>query len=40
MAVIKHLFGLISQGDSEMMRIFFAWIQNSGLREISKVSPS
>jgi His-Xaa-Ser system radical SAM maturase HxsB len=40
MGVIKHLFGLIAQGDSEMMRIFFAWIQNSGLREISKVAPS
>jgi len=40
MEIIKHLFDLISQQDSETMRIFFAWIQNSGLSEISKVAPS
>jgi His-Xaa-Ser system radical SAM maturase HxsB len=40
MAIIKHLFDLISGRDSETMRIFFAWIQNSGLSEISKVAPS
>jgi hypothetical protein len=37
---MKHLFDLISSGNSETMRIFFAWIQNTGLRTISKVAPS
>jgi His-Xaa-Ser system radical SAM maturase HxsB len=40
MEIMKYLFGLISSGDSETMRIFFAWIQNTGIREISKVAPS
>jgi len=40
MQIIKHLFGLISEQNSETMRIFFAWIQNSGLSEISKVALS
>jgi His-Xaa-Ser system radical SAM maturase HxsB len=40
MEIIKHLFELISHQDSETMRIFFAWIQNSGLSDISKVAPS
>jgi His-Xaa-Ser system radical SAM maturase HxsB len=40
MTVIKHLFDLISQQDAELMRIFFAWIQNSSLSEVSKAGPS
>jgi His-Xaa-Ser system radical SAM maturase HxsB len=40
MQIMKHLFDLISSGNSETMRIFFAWIQNTGLRTISKVAPS
>jgi His-Xaa-Ser system radical SAM maturase HxsB len=40
MELIKHLFGMISGQDPTIMRIFFAWIQNSGLGEISKVAPS
>jgi len=40
MEIIKHLFTLISARDPEIMRIFLAWIQNSGLREISKRAPS
>jgi radical SAM protein with 4Fe4S-binding SPASM domain len=40
MTIIKHLFDLISKQDSELMRIFFAWIQNSSLSEVSKAGPS
>jgi len=40
MGIIKHLFGLISNQDPEIMRICFAWIQNSSLHEISKAGPS
>ena len=40
MEIIKLLFGLIEANDKETMRIFFAWIQNSGLREISGLAPS
>jgi His-Xaa-Ser system radical SAM maturase HxsB len=40
MEIIKHLFELISKQDSEIMRMFFAWIQNTGLRNISDGAPS
>jgi His-Xaa-Ser system radical SAM maturase HxsB len=40
MEVIKHLFELIAQQDKETMRIFFAWIQNSGLGDVNRVAPS
>jgi His-Xaa-Ser system radical SAM maturase HxsB len=40
MEVIKHLFQLIAQQDKETMRIFFAWIQNSGLGDVNRVAPS
>ncbi|MGA9207955.1 MAG: His-Xaa-Ser system radical SAM maturase HxsB [Terriglobales bacterium] len=40
MEIIKHLFQLISKADPELMRIFLAWIQNTGLREISDRAPS
>jgi His-Xaa-Ser system radical SAM maturase HxsB len=40
MQIIKHLFELISANDAETMRIFFAWIQNTTLRELKKVTPS
>jgi His-Xaa-Ser system radical SAM maturase HxsB len=40
MQVMKHLFGMISERDPELMRIFFAWIRNSSLREICEGAPS
>ena len=40
MEIIKHLFELVSGNDVETMRIFFAWIHNTTLREIKKVTPS
>lgn len=40
MAVIKHLFEPISKHDSEVMRIFFAWIQNTSVEELQSVVPS
>jgi hypothetical protein len=40
MAVIKHLFEPISKQDSEVMRIFFAWIQNSSVEELQSAVPS
>jgi His-Xaa-Ser system radical SAM maturase HxsB len=40
MEIIKHLFELISTQDSETMRTCFAWIQNTSLKEIYKVTPS
>jgi len=40
MEVIKHLFKLIAQQDKQIMRIFFAWIQNSGLGDVNRVAPS
>jgi len=40
MTLLKYLFSLVAQEDSELMRIFFAWIQNSNLEEIRSVAPS
>jgi His-Xaa-Ser system radical SAM maturase HxsB len=40
MELIKHLFQLISKQDAQIMRLFFAWIQDSGLSEIREVGPS
>jgi len=40
MEIIKHLFKLISAKDPEIMRVFFAWIQNTSLKDISKGAPS
>jgi His-Xaa-Ser system radical SAM maturase HxsB len=40
MSVIKLLFEMISQQDPEIMRIFFAWIQNVGLKDIRQVGPA
>jgi His-Xaa-Ser system radical SAM maturase HxsB len=40
MEIAKHLFGMISTPDTEIMRIFFAWIRNSSLREVSERAPS
>jgi radical SAM protein with 4Fe4S-binding SPASM domain len=40
MTILRHLFGLVAQENPELMRIFFAWIQNSNLREISSAAPS
>jgi His-Xaa-Ser system radical SAM maturase HxsB len=40
MTIIKHLFGLLTSDDQELMRIFFAWIQNSSLRAVSRMAPS
>jgi His-Xaa-Ser system radical SAM maturase HxsB len=39
MHVIKHLFELIAQKDHQIMRTFWAWIQNTGLSEISRMGP-
>jgi His-Xaa-Ser system radical SAM maturase HxsB len=39
MHVIKHLFELIAQKDHQTMRTFWAWIQNTGLSEISRMGP-
>ena len=39
MEIIKHLFKLISTKDPETLRIFFAWIQNIGLKEMSNGVP-
>ncbi|HZQ68115.1 MAG TPA: His-Xaa-Ser system radical SAM maturase HxsB [Terriglobales bacterium] len=38
--VMKHLLGLVSAGDRELMRIFMAWIQNARVTEISEMAPS
>ena len=40
MAIIKHLFEPISKQDSEVMRIFFAWIQNASVEELQSGVPS
>jgi len=40
MTIIKELFAQILKHDSETMRIFWAWIQNSSLRQISEVGPA
>jgi His-Xaa-Ser system radical SAM maturase HxsB len=40
MSIIKHLFGLIAENDIERMRIFFSWIHNCGVQDISKMVPS
>lgn len=40
MEIIKHLFELISMQDREIMRIFWAWIQNTSLSEMSERAPS
>ena len=40
MEIMKHLFKRISVNDTETMRIFFAWIQNCGLSDISKMGPA
>jgi radical SAM protein with 4Fe4S-binding SPASM domain len=40
MSVIKLLFEMISLQDPEIMRIFFAWIQNVGLKDICQVGPA
>jgi hypothetical protein len=40
MEIMKHLFNLIGREDTETMRIFFAWIQNCGLRDIAKMVPA
>jgi radical SAM protein with 4Fe4S-binding SPASM domain len=39
MEVIKHLFEFIAQKDQQTMRTFWAWIQNTGLSEISRMGP-
>jgi len=39
MEMIKHLFGYISKQDRELMRIFFAWIRNKSIREITEEAP-
>jgi His-Xaa-Ser system radical SAM maturase HxsB len=40
MEIMKYLFTFIGREDPELMRIFFAWIQNSSLNELSSVAPS
>jgi uncharacterized protein len=40
MSIMKHLFRLISQNDSELMRIFFSWIHSCGLTDIARMVPS
>jgi hypothetical protein len=40
MEVIKHLFELISKQDSQMMRIFFAWINYTSHEQMNRVAPS
>ncbi|MFZ0739560.1 MAG: His-Xaa-Ser system radical SAM maturase HxsB [Candidatus Acidiferrales bacterium] len=40
MEVIKHLFQLIAENDRQTMRIFFAWISGSGLRDVNQMAPS
>ena len=40
MEVIKHLFQFIAQQDKEILRIFFAWIHNSGLKDVNRMAPS
>jgi His-Xaa-Ser system radical SAM maturase HxsB len=40
MEVIKHIFEWLSKNDPEIMRIFFSWIQNAGLRQIRDAGPS
>jgi radical SAM protein with 4Fe4S-binding SPASM domain len=40
MAIIKHLFELMSKQDSQMMRIFFAWINYASHEQMRKLAPS
>src|SRR6266478_2684478 len=40
MEIIKHLFDWISNQDTDIMRIFWAWIQNSRMHDINRVAPS
>ena len=35
MAIIRHLFSLLSSGDPDLYRIFFAWIRECGLQEVA-----
>ncbi len=40
MEVIKHLFELISTEDSQIMRIFLAWVQTCRLKDLNMRAPS
>jgi radical SAM protein with 4Fe4S-binding SPASM domain len=40
MEIIKYLLRLLSQQDKETMRMFWAWIQNSRIKDINRVAPS
>lgn len=40
MEVIKHLFELISTEDSQIMRIFLAWVQTCRLKDLNVRAPS
>jgi His-Xaa-Ser system radical SAM maturase HxsB len=40
MEIIKHLFELISRQDSQMMRIFFAWINYTSHEQMRRMAPS
>src|ERR1043166_4014788 len=37
MEIIKHLFGLLATEERDLLRIFFAWIRDRGLRERKSV---
>lgn len=39
MEVIKHIFGLLEEGDPTTMRIFWGWLTNRDLREMSEELP-
>ena len=40
MEIIKHIFQLIAKNDREIMRTFFAWIQNLSMHEMAEAAPS
>jgi His-Xaa-Ser system radical SAM maturase HxsB len=40
MEIIKYLLRVIGEQDKETMRMFWAWIQNSGMRDINRMAPS
>lgn len=39
MEVIKHIFGLLSEGDPTTLRIFWGWLTNRDLREMGEELP-
>lgn len=40
MAIIRHIFSLLSGGDADLCRIFFAWIRECGVSEVIESAPA